>query len=192
MVRWVAVAIGLVVATVAQGESVTTKVARGQLFSPKGSSVEVFPTDFLGEAEAKAVKGYAAQFEYYAAFAVSPGDPADSGSAVGLANFHSEAAARTAALGACNARRQTGRPCIVVAVTRPKGWKPRNIQLSAEATAAFRKEYRKARAPKAMAISPSSGAWAIGRGDGSRALATCNDRAAKRGRQDCQIAIADR
>lgn len=190
--RGILAVLTVVLAIPAKAEPITERAARSQLFSPRGSSVEVFPADFLGPVEIKALEGYAAEFDYYAAFAVSPGDPAENGSAVGLANYHSENAARNAALGACNARRKTGRPCIIVAVTRPRGWKPRGFQLSVGATTGFRTEYRKLKAPKAMAISPKTGAWAVGRGDGGRVLASCNRRAADKGSQDCRIAIVDK
>ncbi|MEO1309207.1 MAG: hypothetical protein AAFV38_15245 [Pseudomonadota bacterium] len=182
-------AVGLV--TSLQAEPMDSKTARSQLFGPNGRSVEVFPTDFLGDAESEALEGYAAQFQYYAAFAVSPGDPADTGSAVGLANFHSETSARNAALAACNERRTTGRACIIVAVTRPKRWEERPLQLSSEATEAFRKEFRKLRRPRAMAVSPATGAWAVARGDGARAQAQCNERFEGAGEPDCQVVIAD-
>ncbi|MDT0683665.1 5-aminolevulic acid synthase [Roseicyclus sp. F158] len=166
------------------------EAARGQLFRGDAQAVSVAEVDFLGAAEIAALKQYAAQFDYYAALAVSPGDPAETGSAVALANFHSPAAAQRAALGACNARRTTGEPCVIVSVTTPKGYRARDLTLSAEATAAFEEEYRGASSPKAMAISEATGHFGIGAG-AERALSVCNDAAAAEGPRDCRVVIAD-
>ncbi|MFT7309583.1 MAG: hypothetical protein ACI853_000062 [Paracoccaceae bacterium] len=186
-----AFAAGLVTGA-ASAEPVDTKAAREALFTGKGRSVTIFAPDFLDEDVLKAVKAYAGKFDYYAAFAVSQGDPADTGSAVGLSNFHSVQAARDAALVACNARRTTGAACIVIAVTTPKRYTPQPVELSAEASEAFRKQYRKLDPPKAFAASPVTGAWAIERGDGGRALSGCNARAAAKGARDCAIVIFDK
>ena len=91
----------------------------------------------------------------------------------------------------CNERRKSGAArCVVVALIRPKGWEARDIQLSVEATTGLRKEYRKGRGEKALAIAPSTGEWAIAKGDGaaSQALADCADRS---GATDCTVVVAD-
>lgn len=181
----------LVLATAAGAESVDSKTAKGLLYKSNSRAVEVFPADFLGAAETKALEKFAKSLAYYAAFALSPGDPVENGAAVGLANYHSVTSAKTAALAACEKRRTSGKPCIIIAVTTPKGYEPKTLELSAEATEALRKEYRKTKSPKAMAISPSTGAWAIRRGDGGRARSACNESAAKNGASDCKIAIFD-
>lgn len=179
----------ITLAGTAQAEPVNSKSAKSMLFKGKGRSVEVFEADFMGKAEIKALEQYARQFDYYGAFAVSAGDPVENASAVGLANFHSEGAARSAALMACNAKRTTGKECMILAVVHPKGFKPRVLTLSAEASDAVRKDFRKMEAPKGFAISPSTGAWAMARGDGGRALSSCNDRS--QGARDCELAIFD-
>lgn len=164
--------------------------ARKQLFRENGRTVTIADLDFLGAAERNALEAYAGGFDYYAAMAVSPGDPADSGSAVAVANYHSAEAAQAAALSACEAKRRTGKACVVVATVTPRRYQARALTLSAEATAAIKDGYRKLDAPKAFAISPSSGAWAFARGDGGRALEQC--RAKSQSAADCRIVVEDR
>lgn len=173
-------------------QAVDSRAARGQVFSERGRSVQVADVSFLGDAERKAVEQYAQQFAYYGAFAVSPGDPADkTGSAVAVANYHSPASAQQAALAGCNKRRTSGGPCVIVATILPRGYKPRGLTLSVDATTALKKDYRRLGSPKALAISPSTGAYGIDRGDGGRAIAICNAEAKKRGAQDCVVAVRD-
>ena len=82
---------------------------------------------------------------------------------------------------------------MVAARTLPADYSAQPLQLSVDATRAFRDDYRPARAPKAMAISPDTGKWAIARGDGAgnAAVSQCNAQAATLGAQDCYVAIAD-
>jgi hypothetical protein len=170
-------------------DAMTTAQARDMLFRENGRSVSVPELDFLGAAERRALETYGAQFAYYGAMAVSPGDRVDSGSAVALANFHSPQAAQAAALAGCEARRKTGAPCIIVATIAPRRFEQRALTLSVEATAALKDEYRKLDTPKAFAISPSTGAWAFARGDGARALDQCAGKASGAG--DCRVVVAD-
>lgn len=174
----------------AQERVFTTDEARDMLFRQNGRSVEIAEVDFLGPAERRALEAYGRDFAYYGAMAVSPGDRADSGSAVALANFHSPEAAASAALEGCEARRKEGEPCIIVATINPRRFEARDLTLSVEATAALAGEYRRLEPPKAFAISPGSGAWAFARGDGARALDQCAARSDGAG--DCRIVVADR
>lgn len=186
--------LGIVLATLpgmAAAQVVDTKSARKQVFSERGRSVTVADLSFLTPDVRKATEQYAAGFDYYGAMAVSPGDPADTGSAVAVQNYHSVASAQAAALKGCEARRTTGKPCVIVATTAPRGYKPRSFTLSVEATTALKKDYRKLKAPKAFAVSPSTGAFGFARGDGGRAIAQCNTGAARKGASDCQVAIQD-
>ena len=176
-------------AGMAQAEPITSSEARKVLFRDKGRTGVVNDHSFIGQTERAALEQYAGQFDYYAAMAVSPGDPAESGSAVALANFHSLDAAEAAALAGCEARRQTGRECVIVATVAPRKYDARPLTLSVEATVAVRGDYRKLDAPKAFAVSPSTGAWAFARGDGARALAQCSAKAGEA--NDCRVVIAD-
>ena len=183
--------LGAVAPALAAEPSVLTGAeARDLMFRENGRTVEIAEVDFLGAPERRALEAYGEDFAYYGAMAASPGDRVDSGSAVALANYHSPEAAATAALEGCEARRQEGGPCIIVATINPRRFEARDLTLSVEATSALRGEYRRLEAPKAFAISPSTGAWAMARGDGTRALDQCAARAGAA--RDCRIVVADR
>ncbi len=183
------VALSLLVPCAALAE-LTTKEARKLMFREKGRSVVVADVPFLGDAERKALEAYAAEFPYYGAMALSPGDPADSGSAVALSNYHSPQDAERAALAACEARRKTGAACVIIATVTPRRYKARDLTLSVEATGVLKGAFRKLEAPKAFAVSPATGAWGFARGDGGRALEQCNAKTG--GARDCKIVVADR
>lgn len=185
-------AVALILAAAPSLAQVDSRAAGKQVFSERGRTVQVADLPFLGAAERKAVEDYAEQFDYYAAMAVSPGDPASTGSAVAVANYHSPRAAQVAALAGCNARRTTGEPCVIVATVLPRRFQNRALTLSVEATAALKGAYRKLDGPKALAISDATGAFGFARGDGGRALAACNEKAAEKGSQDCRIVVSDR
>ena len=107
--------------------------------------------------------------------------------------YHSPAAAEQAALRDCAAALKPGEaPCVVAARLLPKRFKPRGFTMSMIATEAF-KSYRSADAPKAFAISRGSRAFAVKGGTqaAAAALASCNETAAKAGRADCLVVIAD-
>lgn len=167
------------------------RAARGLVFSERGRSVQVADLDWITPDVRKATEQYGAQFPYYGAFAVSPGDPASTGSAVAVGNYHSAAAAQTAALNGCNAKRTSGGPCVIAATILPRGYQARALTLSVDATTALKKGYQRLQAPKALAISPATGAFGIERGDGGRAIALCNAEARKRGAADCVVAVAE-
>ncbi|MEL6209871.1 MAG: hypothetical protein AAFR44_06750 [Pseudomonadota bacterium] len=180
-----------VMAAGAVAAQVDSRTARNQTFPERGRSVEVADLSFLGAAERAAVEEYAKQFDYYGAMAVSPGDPADTGSAVAVANYHSVRAAQKAALDGCNARRRTGRACVIVATVLPRRYQARGFTLSVEGTAALKGAYRRLDSPKAFAISEATGAFGFARGDGARALSACNERAAPNGARDCRVVVVD-
>ncbi len=74
----------------------------------------------------------------------------------------------------------------------PKRWTRQSLQLSVDATVAF-STYRKGKGPKAFAISPDTGAYAFGKGEGAdvTALTACNTEAKAKGATDCDVVIAD-
>ena len=89
---------------------------------------------------------------------------------------------RTAALAACNEARTSGPACVVVLVIRPEGWEPgRPLQLSTDATAALRGDFRRLGRNRVMAISETTGQWGIG-SDLTEALAAF-------GETDCRAVI---
>ena len=186
-----ALAVSLAIAApLAEADPVDSKTAKRMLFGT-GSEAVIGQVDFIDSAVAKAIQQAAGQIPYYGAIAVSPGEPTSSNLMATMANFHSPEAAQQAALANCNARRTTGRPCVVIATVVPKKFKPQPLTLSVEATKVFGKEYRKLAAPKALAISPSTGVFAADRGDGGRAISRCNAAAQAKGSADCRVVIAD-
>jgi len=128
------------------------------------------------------------KLEYYGAIAMSPDEGFQSEASQSALNYHGVAAADSAALSACNANRRSGtRGCILAARILPPGYEERGLTLSTNATRALRDTYARARAPKALAASASTGAFAVGRPD--EALAACQRGA--RGAGDCAIVVRD-
>ena len=178
----------LVLAAPATAEVLDTKAARAPLFSVKGHSVQV--SGKLSETDRKTVVGViplmARQLNqpvrYYASIAYSPDDGLVHEALQAAMNHHSVAAADAAAIQACNKAKSRGaRSCQVAARIVPKGYKPRALTLSVEATAGFDKVFRKSRGAQSFAISEATGAWGMGQDD-QAALRRC-------GVRDCEIVI---
>ena len=114
---------------------------------------------------------------YYGAMAINPSSGIASERTSLAANYHDVASAEAAALDAC------GDGCVVVLVIRPEGWEPgRSLQLSTEAAAALRGDYRSLpRRSRAMAISLETGQWGVGEGRDA-ALTAC-------GAEDCRVVV---
>lgn len=158
----------------ASAQAVSGDAASAALFDPKGRTVSVVPNPLPGQSEqvtamlVDVLKSSAASVRYYGSIAMAPDAGLESEATAQSENFHSVAAADAAALANCNARRSGGAPCVIVARTLPKGYEPRPLELSVDATEAFATEYRKAKTPKALAISPSTGGGPSPRGRGRR------------------------
>ena len=109
------------------------------------------------------------------------------------------AAAHASAIAGCNAKKKSGsKSCVVIAEFLPKDYKgPGVFSMSYTANEYFAKEFRRAKAPKAFAISPSAGSWGSADGAASTeaaqaaALADCSAKAAKVGAKDCRLVSAD-
>ncbi|MDZ4136958.1 MAG: 5-aminolevulic acid synthase [Paracoccaceae bacterium] len=165
------------------------KVAKKQMFSPKGGEVQMMALDFLSADHAAILQSVAQGYAYYGAVAVSPDeDLLQSEATQATANHHSVEAASQAALAGCDKLRKGKSPCVIAALIRPKGWEARALQLSVEGTVALNKDYGK-RGARAMAISPGTGFFSLAKGDAAQAtaLAACTAKGAK----DCVIAVAD-
>ena len=182
----------------AMAQTVNEATARQALFDPRGRLVSTSPLPGLSEdlqpLLKQALQASAADVRYYGAVAMAPGAGLESEATALAENFHSPAGAEAAALASCNARRPSGsQPCVVVARTLPRGYAARPVELSVDATEAFRKDYRKAKSPKALAISPATGRWAIAAGPGAveAAVEACNRQASAAGASDCRPAIVD-
>ncbi len=182
------------VAGTAGAEPVNGKAAKAMLPTGKGAQVEIVPQSFLADNELDIIGLVAKDQPAYAAIALSPDDGLQSEATVAGANFHDTDAAAAFALAGCDGLRKGATPCVVVALIRPKGWKLQPVQLGATATEAFRSEYLKAKAPKAIATSTSSGLWGYAAGDGAAeaAVADCTAKAAEAVPvTDCTVVIAD-
>lgn len=175
----------------AMAEPVDGKTAKKKLFKPKGTQVEMLAHSFLSDQDKSILVQVAEQQIYYAAIAVSPDDGVISNATLAAANYHSTGPAEVAAKAACNAAKTGSAACVIVALIRPSNWSQRDLQLSVDGTLAFRKEYRRGRGEKAMAVSPSTGKYAIakGAGAGPAAVLACNERASA---SDCKVVIADK
>ncbi|WP_420863180.1 5-aminolevulic acid synthase [Algirhabdus cladophorae] len=181
-------AIGL--GTVGHAEPVDGKVAKSALFKPKGAEVELIEQDFFTDQDRDILGQVALQQSYYGAIAVSPDDGVISNATVAAANYHAVPQAEIAALAACNDAKEGVADCVIVAQIRPKGWSEQPVQLSVDATVAYRKEYRRGKGPKAFAISASTGKFAVAKGEGAQeaAVEACNERADA---SDCTAVILD-
>ncbi|MDR0809567.1 MAG: 5-aminolevulic acid synthase [Gemmobacter sp.] len=168
-------------------EPLSGKAARKLLFAPDKAEVEMLPGHGLSDAEVKVLAMVGGDQPYYGAIAISPAEGIMVEATVAAVNHHSTEAAAVAALKGCDEKRKAEEPCKVVALIRPEGWEPRAIMLSRDATAALRKDYK---APGAVAISPSTGMFALVAGDGAAepAVAEC---AKSSDAADCIAVVSD-
>ncbi len=192
MIWRVAALVGLAAGAVQAQEIMDGAAARGMLFNERRAEVVINPHGFMTEAEVAVLNEAASKsVPYYGAIAAAPslGIGGQATSAAG--NHHDARAAARVALAECNSTRPSGSPeCVVVAEIRPRGWQQRALQLSAGATSVFRRDYRRERGEKAFAVSPTSGGYGVGKGEGAvaKAVRSCNTA----GRvTDCQVVIQD-
>ena len=180
---------GIVLASAALAEPISSKDAKKLVFSPKGAEVVLLPVPGLtpenGALLAQVVKDYA----YYAAAAIAPDEVLLESEATTLvANHHSVEAASAAALAGCNKLRKGGAACVVTAIVQPKKWEARSLQLSLEATAALKDAYGK-KGTRAMAVSAQTGFFGLANGANAQAAAVAA--CAEKGASDCAVAVAD-
>lgn len=175
----------LLSALAAQAEPVTGEAAGKLLFPAKPVAVEMLPQEVLSDSDAAALKMVGGGQPYYGAIAISPSEGMMVEATVAAVNHHSLEAADAAALKGCEDKRKGAKPCIVVAHITPEGWAARDLQLSADATAAFGEHYA---APGALAVSPSTGNFGMAKGEGAgdAAVAACAEKAKAR---DCAVVI---
>lgn len=177
---------GAVLAQVLPGAQV-----EGQLYAPEPAEVVVYDTSVLSAEHVTIVTEIAQGQKYYAAMALAPDHGLMHQATVLAANYHDVAAARVAALRECDSLREGGAPCLIVLEVRPAGWSARGVQLNADATVAFARDYLPARAPKAMALSPATGQWGLGQGAAAADDARAACAAAAAPADDCAVRIAD-
>ncbi len=163
--------------------------ARDLLFGTRNADIAIIRQDFLSEADLATLQQMpqVAQLNYYGAMAAAPADGLQAEATQGAFNFHSLEAARAAAIAACNGARTGGPACVVVAEIRPRDFEPgRSLTLSQDASRAVTgRDLRRAGPDGRLAISASTGFWAVG-DDEDAALAACS----AQGASDCEIAVA--
>lgn len=163
----------------------TERDARKLMFAPKRLAVEMRPDSGLSAQDQTVLESVAAQQPYYGAIAISPDEGLMSEATVAAANYHDTAAAESAALAECDAKKTGSSPCVIAALIRPEGHEARALQLSLDATVALRADYPAKGG--ALAISAMTGAWGIGVG-AEAALASC---ALRPGATDCAVVVQD-
>ena len=181
-------------AAFADGDILSGKAAKKMLFSHKGSDFVIVPQDFMADSDVSLLNLMAGMTEfksvfYYGAIAASPKHGLAHKATVASSNHHSVEAADRAAINQCNSLRGGGAKCVVVAHILPRKFAEHPFQLSASATAAFKKTYMRGGGAKALAISPSLGSYAVSKGEGAgdKAVAAC----AADGARDCEVVIQD-
>lgn len=185
----VSVVLACGLAQAVSAEVLTGKAAKKALFSGDAVAVEVMKQAFFVDNQAEILATAAAQQPYYGAIAVSPKEGLMSEATIAAVNYHSVEAASVVALAGCDAARKGEVPCVIVALIRPDGWEARPVQMSSEATAAFRKDYGGKGA--ALAVSLTTGTWGMAKGTNAaeEALAACASKLT--GANDCTVIIAD-
>ena len=173
----------------ASAEVLTGKAAKKALFSGADVAVQVMKQAFLVDNQAEVLGTVAAQQPYYGAIAVSPDEGLMSEATIAAANYHSVEAASVAALAGCDGARKGEKACVIVALVRPKGWEVRALQMSVDATAAFRKDYGGKGA--ALAVSAATGAWGMAKGENASEAAIAACAAKIPDAQDCSVIIVD-
>jgi hypothetical protein len=183
-------AVAAAVAVMAQAASAqdvpNLREARDLVFAERGD-IEwlIYPHDSLSEVDIETLNqlNQIQAQPYYAAMAIAPAEGIAAATTSLAANYHDVDNARDAALSACESARSGGSACVIVMEIRPQGWQDgRPLQLSAEATAALRGEYRRlSRSSRAMATSASTGQWGVGEGR-EAAIAAC-------GAADCTVVV---
>lgn len=189
------------IASPGAAQSVNGDAARQQIYPTRG--VQVAVSRSLSAEERAIVQELVKEadrtgqgFRYYGSIAYSPSEGMTGQSIRGAFNYHSTDAADSAAVASCNAAGGRG-GCQVAAHILPRGYEPGRMQLSYDATNAFRSTYRRVRGAKALAISPGTGAWKMAEGNDTAdatttAVELCNQDAARMGgRTDCTAVVVD-
>ena len=194
MLKIASVLVAMALAAPAAAEVMSGAEAKSALFSTRGNTIQV--SGKLSKRDQTIVrrivplmaKQLRQPVRYYAAIAYSPDDGLVHEALQAAMNFHTPQAADRAAVAACNKlKSRSAQGCRVAARVVPKGYKPRPLTLSVDATAGFTSAYQKAKAPKFLAISRKTGNWSIGRTE-QAALGAC-ERSGRPG--DCEIVIRD-
>mgnify|MGYP001793008208 FL=1 len=181
----------VLIANAANGQTITAADAEQALFDPGPVEIAVLDLPFLSAEDKDVLGQIAMQQKYYGAIAFAPDDGLLSESLMGAFNYHDMTEARAAALKGCEAQRAGATPCAVVVELRPQGWEAgRALSLSGDATEAFNSQYSKAKGPKAMAISPSTGLFAVASDPAASGTATSACEALSQA-GDCTVVLSE-
>ena len=175
-------------------DPVSVSDARRQLYRIDRAEVVNVDLPGLTDQQVQTITGLAQSQRYYAALAYAPAVGVLAEATVIASNYHSTEAARAAAIAQCNERRSGGAACVIGLDVRPAGWEARALQLSAEATEAFDRRFRRTAQPRAFAVSPTSGAWGYSEDAASpeAARTQATERcAASKGDSDCLVVVLD-
>ena len=157
--------------------------AKRMLFSTRNSQIVITRQPFLSAADLVTLRRMpkVEELKYDGALAASPAEGLHSAQTRGAFNFHSIEDARAAALSGC------GASCVLVAEIYPRRYQPgRPLTLSQDASRIVKgRDFRRAGANAALAISAATGAWGLGDG-GAAATASC----AAKGARDCEVAVS--
>ncbi|PWE31023.1 5-aminolevulic acid synthase [Pararhodobacter marinus] len=183
-------ALAALTASAAMADPVPSQTAQAMVFPAGQIEIARYDLPGLSEQEINALMTVARSQQFYAAVAYAPDAGILSEPTVMAANYHSPDAARSAALEGCNGRRSGGSACTLALEVRPAGWESRPVMLSADATTGFLTDFAAAPAPRALAISASTGQWGIGTGSAaaSDAVSACTGGIEV---SDCEVVIAD-
>lgn len=179
-------AVALLMTAPAAAEPMSGKDAKKALFAPVTAEVEILPEAGLPEDQAKVLVVVGEGQPYYGAIAIAPEEGLMADATVAAANFHDTAAASTAALAECNAKKKSAKDCVIAAYIRPKGWQEPGFSLSSDATAAFKGYDMKT---GALAVSVATGAFGMAAGDGANEAAMKNCMAKNDKATDCALVV---
>ncbi len=200
----------LMMPAAAPAQTLTGDAAAQLMFQPSRASVAVNPNSGLSAAQTDFVTAIFNQrqvdvgMRYYGSVAVSPSffdlvasQGPQAAMLAGLfqvtGEMHNVAAADRFALTLCETARTAGQaPCVIAARILPRGYRNRDLTLSASATEALT-AYRRASAPKAFAASTATQGFAFrtGANAAAEAMAACNASAQRKGAADCAVVVAD-
>ncbi|WP_108484047.1 5-aminolevulic acid synthase [Oceaniglobus ichthyenteri] len=177
----------------AAAQTVDGATAKRALFSERGVTITLFNLPQLSQKDKLVLAEVAKQQKYYGAVAISPDEGLMAEATLAAANYHSIKPAERAAKAACDKARKPGSArCVIAAHILPNKHTARALQLSVDATEGFNKNWAGG-GPKALAISPATGEWAMAKGPGAADAAKndCNRTAKSRGASDCVVVIAE-
>lgn len=189
--RSLMILLSLVLAGPGMAQTVTGAQAAQQVFAFDTKAIQISAA--LNDKDHHTIKALIPLMEqqmqgsisYYSSIAYAPDQGLVSDALQGAFNHHSPRAADQAALRACTAAKPRGAgACRIAARILPRGFQNRALSLSATATRALQAQFLKLPAPRVFAISPSTGAWGLGR-DERTAINGCR----RAGARDCRAVI---